>query len=130
MHGRVADVSPFDHLYLSGLLGDEEVAALLAAAAEIKAMLAFKVALPKAEAIEGIIPADAAKTIANGAHLLFPGRGEPWGRDEARGVRLYFVRQLRAAVGEPHGRHVHLAATSQDVMDSGLILRLARALPI
>jgi len=34
------------------------------------------------------------------------------------------VRQIRAAVGEPHGQKVHFGATSQDVVDTGLMLRL------
>src|SRR5690606_34492608 len=34
------------------------------------------------------------------------------------------VRQLRAAVGEPHGKSVHFGATSQDAIDTGLMLRL------
>ncbi|RUW73136.1 3-carboxy-cis,cis-muconate cycloisomerase, partial [Mesorhizobium sp. M1E.F.Ca.ET.063.01.1.1] len=37
------------------------------------------------------------------------------------------VRQLRAAVGEPHGEFVHLGATSQDVIDTSLMLRLRQA---
>ena len=34
------------------------------------------------------------------------------------------VRQLRAAVAEPHAAHVHFGATSQDVVDTALALRL------
>ena len=32
--------------------------------------------------------------------------------------------QLRAAVGEPHGKHLHRGATSQDVIDTSLTIRL------
>ena len=34
------------------------------------------------------------------------------------------VRQIRAAVGEPHSAAVHFGATSQDVVDTALVLRL------
>jgi 3-carboxy-cis,cis-muconate cycloisomerase len=34
------------------------------------------------------------------------------------------LRQLRGAVGEPHGDKVHFGATSQDVIDTALMLRL------
>ena len=34
------------------------------------------------------------------------------------------VRQLREAVGEPHGAQVHFGGTSQDVIDTALVLRL------
>lgn len=124
-------VSPFDHPYLSGLLGDEEVAALFSAAAELEAMLAFEVALAKAEAAEGIIPAEAAEVIAETAHRFSPDVASLRDATKRDGVVVSdFVRQLRAAVGEAHGRHVHFGATSQDVVDSGLMLRLARVLPI
>jgi len=124
-------VSPFDHPYLSGLLGDEEVAALFSAAAEIEAMLAFEVALAKAEVAEGIIPAAAARAIESTARRFSPDIASLRKATARDGVVVPdLVRQLRAAVGEPHGRHVHFGATSQDVIDTGLMLRLARALPI
>jgi 3-carboxy-cis,cis-muconate cycloisomerase len=123
-------VSPFDHPYLSGLLGDEPVSAFFSAAAELDAMLAFERALAKAEAAEGVIPVDAATEIAAAVAHFAPDVAslrEATARDGV--VAPDLVRQLRAAVGEPHGRHVHFGATSQDVVDSGLMLRLAKALP-
>ncbi|WP_438752229.1 3-carboxy-cis,cis-muconate cycloisomerase [Pararhizobium sp. O133] len=124
-------VSPFDHPYLSGLLGDEEVASLFSAAAELEAMLAFEVALAKAEATVGVIPADAAAEIAKAAHRFSPDMTSLRAAAARDGVVVPdLVRQLRAAVGEPHGRHVHVGATSQDVIDTGLMLRLARMAPV
>lgn len=124
-------VSPFDHPYLSGLLGDEPVAALFSVAAELEAMLAFEVALARAEATEGLIPEGAVKAIADVAHRFSPDVAslrEATARDGV--VVPDLVRQLRAFVGEPHANHVHFGATSQDVIDSGLMLRLARVLPV
>ena len=43
-------IAPFDHPFLSGLLGDEEMAEFLGADAEIAAMLRFETALAEAEA--------------------------------------------------------------------------------
>ncbi|HVK91634.1 MAG TPA: 3-carboxy-cis,cis-muconate cycloisomerase, partial [Mycoplana sp.] len=110
-------VSPFDHPYLSGLLGDEEVGALFSTAAELEAMLAFEVALAKAEGAEAVIPDGAAEAIALTAHRFSPDVAslrEATARDGV--VVPDLVRQLRASVGEPHGRHVHFGATSQDVI--------------
>jgi len=124
-------VSPFDHPYLSSLLGDEEVASFFSAAAELEAMLAFEVALAKAEALAGVIPVEAAHAIARAAHRFSPDVASLRAATARDGVVVPdFVRQLRAAVGEPHARHLHFGATSQDVIDSGLMLRLSRVLPL
>lgn len=124
-------VSPFDHPYLSSLLGDEEVASFFSAAAELEAMLAFEVALAKAEALAGVIPADAAHAIEITAHRFSPDVASLRAATARDGVVVPdFVRQLRAAVGEPHARHLHFGATSQDVIDSGLMLRVSRVLPL
>ncbi|HLM41948.1 MAG TPA: 3-carboxy-cis,cis-muconate cycloisomerase, partial [Microvirga sp.] len=40
------------------------------------------------------------------------------------------VKQLRAATGEPHSRSVHVGATSQDIIDTALVLRLKDVLAI
>lgn len=124
-------VSPFDHPYLSGLLGDEEVASLFSAAAELEAMLAFEVALAKAEAAAGIVPTEAAQAIESAAHRFSPDVAALRAATARDGVVVpELVRQLRAAVGEPHAKHLHFGATSQDVIDCGLMLRLLRVLPL
>ena len=124
-------VSPFDHPYLSGLVGDEEVASFFSAAAELEAMLAFEVALAKAEAVAGVISVDAAHAIEIAAHRFSPDVASLRAATARDGVVVPdLVRQLRAAVGEPHARHLHFGATSQDVIDSGLMLRLSRVLPL
>ncbi len=124
-------VSPFDHPYLSGLLGDEEMAELFSAAAELEAMLAFEVALARAEAAEGIIPSSAAAAIAEAAHQFSPDvvlLRQATARDGV--VVPEFVRQLRQAVGGEAAAHVHFGATSQDVIDSALMVRLTRVAAI
>jgi 3-carboxy-cis,cis-muconate cycloisomerase len=124
-------VSPFDHPYLSGLLGDEEVGACFSVQAELAAMLLFERALAEAEAEEGVIPSEAAEAIAGALgdpHIDIDALKVGTARDGV--VVPELVSQLRALVGEPHGHHVHFGSTSQDVIDTGLSLRLARALAI
>ena len=124
-------VSPFDHPYLSSLLGDEATAAFFSVAAELEAMLAFEVALAKAEAGAGVVPVEAAHAIARAAHRFSPDVASLRAATARDGVVVPdLVRQLRAAVGEPHAKHLHFGATSQDVIDSGLMLRLSRVLPL
>jgi 3-carboxy-cis,cis-muconate cycloisomerase len=94
-------------------------------------MLAFEVALAHAEAVAGVIPVEAAEVIADAAHRFSPDVACLRAATARDGVVVPdLVRQLRAFVGEPHGSHVHFGATSQDVIDSGLMMRLARVLPI
>lgn len=110
---------------LGDLVGDDELAAQFNAKAEIAAMLTFERALAQAEAAEGVIPADAARAIAQACESFAPDIAA-LKRGVARdGVIVpEFVRQLRKAIGEPHGKHAHHGSTSQDVIDSALVLRL------
>jgi len=120
--------SPFDHPILSGLQGDAEVAALFSVDAEIAGMIAFETVLAEAEAAEGLIPAEAANAIVArlaGVALDIPALRAGAVRDGV--VVPELVRQLRAGIGEPHGKHVHFGATSQDVVDTSLALRLKQA---
>lgn len=119
--------SPFEHPYLSALLGDEEVAGLFSAEAELDCMIAFEEALAAAEAEEGVIPADAGEAISSRLEQI-PLDMEALSRATARdGVVVpELVRQLRKGIGEPYGQWVHYGATSQDVIDTSLALRLKR----
>ncbi|HTV68528.1 MAG TPA: 3-carboxy-cis,cis-muconate cycloisomerase [Rhizobiaceae bacterium] len=124
-------VAPFDHPFLSGLLGDDEIARLFSAEADLTAMIAFETALAEAEADEGVIPVDAARAIVAAAGSFKPDMSELKAATARDGVVVpELVRQLRAAVGEPHDKHVHFGATSQDVVDTSLTLRLIQALDI
>ncbi len=124
-------VSAFEHEVLAGLAGDEEVAALIGFDAETAAMAAFWSALAAAEAEHGIIPAEAAPAIAAALARFtpdIPRLREATARDGV--VVPGLVRQLREAVGAPHEEHMHVGATSQDVVDTALVLRLKPVLGV
>ncbi|PWJ86490.1 3-carboxy-cis,cis-muconate cycloisomerase [Pseudaminobacter salicylatoxidans] len=117
--------SPFDHPVLSGLLGDEETARHFSAEAEIAAMLVFERALAEAAADEGVIDTDAAAAIAAALNTFKPNMaGLKAGVGQDGVIVPELVRQLRSAIGKPHDKALHFGATSQDVIDTGLILRL------
>jgi 3-carboxy-cis,cis-muconate cycloisomerase len=124
-------VSVFDHPFLSGLFGDDEAASCFTVEADIAAMLRFESCLAKAEAEEGVIPEAAAEAIAQGCAALAPDTGKlraGTARDGA--VVPALVDQLREAVGERHAADVHFGATSQDVVDTSLVLRLKPVLSL
>jgi 3-carboxy-cis,cis-muconate cycloisomerase len=124
-------VSPFDHPFLSGLLGDEEVGSCFSAQVDIAAMLSFETALAAAEAEEGLIDSDAAVAIATALDTFEPDMDELRAGTARDGVVVpELVRQLRVAVGGPHASRVHFGATSQDVIDTSLAMRLVRAIAL
>jgi 3-carboxy-cis,cis-muconate cycloisomerase len=122
-------VSPFDHALLSHLFGDAELAALFSVEAELSALVRFEVALARAQADEDLIPQAAAAAIAAAGDGFAPDI-EALARGTVRDgvVTVDFVRQLRASLAEAHRPHLHFGATSQDAIDTGLMLRLKPAL--
>jgi len=124
-------VSPFDSPLLSGLLGDDEIAACFSAEAEIAEMLRFEIALAEAEGAEGVIDPQAAQHVVEQLKVFVVDADAirtATTRDGTVGVEL--VRQLREWVGAPHDQDVHFGSTSQDVVDTALMLRLKPVLAI
>ncbi|MGF1622379.1 MAG: 3-carboxy-cis,cis-muconate cycloisomerase [Rhodomicrobiaceae bacterium] len=118
-------ISLFDHPLFAGLLGDPTISHAFSTEAELAAMVRFESALAEVEAELGIIPAEAARAIVKACAAFSPDLEKL--RDDVQRDGLAvpgLVKQLRASVGEPHGAHFHFGATSQDLMDTGLILRL------
>ena len=122
---------PFDHPVLGAWLGDAEIAHAMGWEAELAAMLRFWVELAAAEADHGAIPRGAAEAIARAAAGFEPDIERL--REGARrdGVTVPdLAAQLRAAVGAAHGAHLHRGATSQDVIDTALTMRLGPVLDL
>ncbi|WP_262031950.1 3-carboxy-cis,cis-muconate cycloisomerase [Microvirga sp. Mcv34] len=113
------------HPVLQALVGDGEVGAFFSNEAELAAMLRVEAALAEAEAKVGLIAPEAAGRIAKTCREFqadWPSLADGLARDGV--IVPEFVRQLRAAVGTAQAQSVHLGATSQDIIDTALILRL------
>lgn len=98
----------------------------------VQAMLDFEAALARAEARVGLVPASAVAPImaACDARLYdFAALGEAIATAGNSAIPLVKAlgKQIAATDAEAE-RYVHLGATSQDVMDSGLVLQLRQAL--
>jgi 3-carboxy-cis,cis-muconate cycloisomerase len=118
-------VSVFDHPLLSGLLGDEETAARFSVLADIGEMLRFEVALAHAQAAEGVISADAARAIEAACRNFSPDMDKLRADTARDGVVVPgLVRQLRARLDPEHAAALHRGPTSQDLIDTSLVLRL------
>lgn len=124
-------VSVFDHPWLSALLGDEEIARHFDVEAELHAMRSFEIALAAAQAEVGIIPAEAAQAIAAAAADFEPDMDALAAGALRDGMVVpNWIDQLRGRIAPPHDRHLHFGSTSQDVLDTSLILRLKPVIAI
>jgi 3-carboxy-cis,cis-muconate cycloisomerase len=111
---------------LSALAGDAEIDALLSDDAQLSAMLAVEAALAGASADCGWIGADAAAAIDAALAGFVPDRADLAAGMAQDGVVVpALLRQLRGRVAEPHRAALHRGATSQDVIDTALMLQLA-----
>ena len=115
----------------SELLGDEAMEALFSDRSNIRYMLNFEAALARAEASQGVIPLAAAEQISKIALDLMIEPEDLSAATARDGVSVpEFVRRIREAVGPVASPYVHWGATSQDVTDTSLVLRLREALDI
>ena len=117
--------SVFTHPVLAPLFGDEEIASYFTAAADIEAMLAFEVALAEAECRSGLIEARHLEAIRARAAAFAPDL-EALAAGTARdGVVVpSLLAQLRSGLDAEAGKALHKGATSQDVIDASLAMRM------
>jgi len=115
--------SVFDHPWLGALFGDDEVATLWGAEAQLGHMLRFEDTFTAALMGAGIVSQEAgvaARAALAKADLDIDALAAGTQRDGV--VVPAFVRQLRAGLDVPEA--IHTGATSQDVIDTALVLTL------
>ena len=107
-------------------------AAIFSDRARLQAMLDFEAALARAEAKTGVIPAAAVRAIAAqcdaaGYDIAALGRATATAGNPA--IPLVKALTAKVAAGDAEAaRYVHWGATSQDVIDTGMVLQLRRVL--
>lgn len=124
--------SVFDSAVYRDLMGDREVGALFTDSAEVRAMMIVEGALAKVQGVLGLIPEVSAAAIHRASLEL---QIDPGGLAAETGQNAVVVPALitafRNAMQAPeHAQWLHYGATSQDVMDTGLVLRLRQFLGI
>lgn len=109
----------------AAIASDDEIAGFFTPEAEIREMLRFERELAGAQGALGLIPGEAALAIARAVGGFVPDLPAIAAGMARDGVPVpVLVKALRVAVGEPHAQYVHQGATSQDVVDTSLMLRL------
>ena len=95
----------------------------------IAQLLRVEAALALAEGEIGVIPSMAGQAIATAAATLAVDQAQLTQAVERDGFPIIeLVRQLRAHVGGEAAEYVHWGATTQDIMDTALVLQLREAL--
>lgn len=121
------DKAPFSQLWQYA--GNDTQLEIFSSDSTIESWLAAERALATAQAKHGVITEDDAKHINEVASLDNIDREKLW--EDAKNVGypiLGLVRQISAQLPEgPNGR-VHYGATTQDIMDTGLVLQMTASL--
>jgi len=122
MSTRIADSPFYRHLW-----GTDEARAVLGDEGRLRGWLEVIVALARAQAAAGVIPAGAARLIAEHAQ---PGRLDlGYAAEQTRQTShsmLGLIRALQAALPEEAREYVYAGATVQDITDTGTALALRR----
>ncbi|HSI56958.1 MAG TPA: adenylosuccinate lyase [Ideonella sp.] len=120
-------VSVFDMESLRHLWTSDELRAIFSEESRIQKWLDFEAALAQSQARLGILPAAAAEAITAAAKVEkidIPAMAADIRRIKHSLVPM--LKQMQAACGE-HGEWVHYGATTQDVLDTGMVLQLKDA---
>jgi len=124
--------SPADSPLYARLFGDDEAARLFSDSAEVRAMLLVEGALAKVQGELGVIPAESAAFLHRASFEVQIDPSALAGETAVNGVPVpALVAAFRTACNAPdHAAFAHWGATSQDIMDSALALRLKRLIEL
>ncbi|OWJ80258.1 class-II fumarase/aspartase family protein [Haematobacter genomosp. 1] len=124
--------APADSALYRGLFGDDETAAFFTDSAEIRAMLLVEGALARVQGVLGIIPETAAAFIDRSSREVLIDPSALAAETAVNAVPVpALVSAFRKAMAAPdHAQYLHWGATSQDIIDTGLALRLRRVVEL
>ena len=128
---RRMSIHPADSQIFGALYGTDETRALFSDHAHLQFMLDVEAALARAESSLGLIPAPVADAISRAAraeNLRLDYIAESTRRVGYPVVAL--VKELGRIAGDEAARFIHLGATTQDILDTALVLQLQRAFTI
>ncbi|CAK8719583.1 Adenylosuccinate lyase [Candidatus Electronema halotolerans] len=128
---RLMPVHPFDHQINPHVFSTPELEQLFDEQAMLQRWLDVEAALAEAQARCGLIPAAAAAEIKAKAKLeQIDLASVRKGYSKSRNSVVPLLAGLRRACADGHGEYVHYGATTQDILDTGMILALKETLAI
>jgi 3-carboxy-cis,cis-muconate cycloisomerase len=124
-------IHPADSKIFGALYGTDEVRELFSDRTHLQFMLDVEAALARAESKLGLVPAAVADAIVRAARVedLRP----DYIAESTRRVGypiVALVKELGRLAGDEATRYIHLGATTQDILDTALVLQLQRAFAI
>jgi 3-carboxy-cis,cis-muconate cycloisomerase len=118
-------VNPADSAILGGLFGTDAMRRVFADEGKLQAMLDVEAALARVEARLGIVPAEAAAAITRAAKAGNLSVAELGASTRNVGYPVVgLVKALGKAAGGDAARYVHWGATTQDILDTALVLQI------
>jgi 3-carboxy-cis,cis-muconate cycloisomerase len=122
-------VHPADSEIYGALWGTAEMRALFSDVTQLQLMLDVESALARAEAKLGLVPQQVAEAISKAAQVenLRIERISEGTRETGVPVPA-LVSEIGRVAGEQAARYIHLGATTQDILDTALVLQMRRAL--
>jgi 3-carboxy-cis,cis-muconate cycloisomerase len=124
-------INPADSAIFGALYGTDEIRALFSDRNHLQFMLDVETALARAEAKLGLVPSAVADSITRAA------RAEnlrlDYIADSTRRVGypvVAIVKELGRVAGEDAARFIHLGATTQDILDTAIVLQLREVFAI
>src|SRR5215471_14336573 len=113
------------------LISTAGMSAIFSPEAHVREMLAFEAALARAEARAGIIPQDAATVIAANCKVELFDVADVYREAALAGTpAIPLVRMLAARIEDDVQKFVHWGATSQDAIDTALMLQMRDGLEL
>ncbi len=120
-----------DSIFFKDLFGSAEMRAVFDDLNLLQKWLDYEAALARAEAALGLVPAAAAQEITRQAHAANMDTGAiKQGIDKTVHPLVSVIWQLSNMCEGEAGRYVHWGATTQDVMDTAIVLQIKEAFPI
>lgn len=120
--------SPTDSKIYASLFSDPNIATAFSDEQFVQYLLKVEAALAKVQGRLGVIPAETAETIASAAATLHVDFEQlRVGTDKAGLPIIELIRQLREQAGGEAASYVHWGATTQDIMDTALVLQIRAA---
>ncbi len=118
---------PADSALTGALFGTAEMREIMSDRALIGAMLEVESALARAEASLGLVPPEVARQIADAAKLERLSLDAVASSTRVVGYPVVgLVAELGRAAGAEASKYLHLGATTQDIVDTALVLQLRR----